>query len=582
MKKSAGKQQPIRQSNLKRFLPYYRPYAKIAAFDLFCALFTTVCEMIFPLIVRYITNLAADDISGLSVSVILIAGGIYLGLRVIDVAANYFMQSVGHIMGAKMETDMRRDLYNHINRLSFLYFDDTKTGQLISRLTSDLFDITELAHHGPEELFIAAVKLVFAFVILSFFNIYLTLIIFAFIPLMVFFALKLSRRMNREFKRRRNQAGEMSAAIEDSLLGVKVVKSYNGEEAEAKKFEKENGIYLGMSRGVYRAMATFHNSNRIFDGLMYLTVIVVGGVFLLYRWIDPGDFAAYILYVSTLLTTVRRIVDYAEQFQRGSTAIARFYEVMDQTPENYEGEELRNVKGEVCFKNVSFKYGEGREILSGINLTVPAGKTIAIAGPSGSGKTTLCSLIPRFYELSAGEITIDGRNVKEYSLQSLRQAIGIVQQDVYIFAGSIRENIAYGKPNASDAEIKEAALLAGADEFICDMENGYDTYVGERGVKLSGGQKQRLSIARAFLKNPPILILDEATSSLDLKSEKIVKESLDRLAKGRTTLVIAHRLSTVKNADEIVVLTEEGIAERGKHEELLKRGGLYSELYRMM
>lgn len=568
---------------IKRFAPYFKKYRWILMMDLFCASLTTICELVLPLIVRYLTNLGMNDLQALSVKVILSVGIFYLILRIIDTFANYYMANIGHVMGAKIETDMRKDLFSHLQKLSFTYFDNTKIGQIMARFTSDLFDVTEFAHHCPEEFFIAALKITVAFIILAQVNVWLTLIVFAFIPIMLFCSLKFNKSMRRAFKKSRDQLGEINAKVEDSLLGIRVIKSFANEEMEQEQFQKGNHKFLDIKKEMYHFMARFQSCTRIFDGIMYIAVVVAGALFMLYRKITPGDFMAYLLYITTLLTSIRRIVEFTEQFQRGMTGIERFTEVMDvpvDLGDSPEAIPFQQVKGEVTFDHVGFQYADGgKEVLSNINLKVPAGENIALVGPSGSGKTTLCSLIPRFYDVTCGKILIDGEDIKRFTLHSLRSQIGVVQQDVYLFSGSVYDNIAYGKLGASKEEVIEAAKKAGAHEFIMKLEHKYDTYVGERGVKLSGGQKQRISIARAFLKNPPILILDEATSALDTESERLVQRSLEDLSVGRTTFTIAHRLSTIKNATTILVLTENGIEEQGNHHELLQKGGIYAHLY---
>jgi len=569
---------------LKRFLPYYKKYKWILVFDLFCAALTTVCELILPMIVREITGAASETMT-LTASLIIRCAVLYIVLRIIDTAANYYMSSIGHIMGTKIETDMRHDFFAHLQKLSFSYYDNTKIGSLMSRITSDLFDVTEFAHHCPEEFFIAGIKIICAFVILCSMSIPLTLITFSVVPPMVVVLMSFNRKMKEGFRDSRKQIGELNSQIEDSLLGIRVVKSFANEKIEQRKFDSGNEKFLSIKKRVYHLMGGFHSSTRLFDGIMYITVITAGGFFMLAEKISAPDYIAYVMFVSTLITSIRRIVEFAEQFQRGMTGIERFSEIMDTEPEivdRQNAEKLTDVKGEVKFSDVSFSYEtEKKKVLAHVNLTVRAGESIALVGPSGGGKTTLCSLIPRFYDVTEGKILVDGKDVKDVTLASLRNNIGVVAQDVYLFSGSVKENIAYGNENASDVEIIEAARLAGAHDFILSLPDGYDTYVGERGVKLSGGQKQRISIARVFLKNPPILILDEATSALDNESEKLVQASLEKLAKGRTTFTIAHRLTTIRNADRILVLTENGIEEEGSHSELVEKGGLYSELYKL-
>lgn len=570
---------------IKRFLPYYKKYRRTLALDLVCAALTTVCELVLPMIVREITGRATENIAALTVGLILKCTLFYIVLRVIDTLANYYMASAGHIMGAKIEADMRHDFFEHLQKLPFTYYDRTKIGTLMSRITNDLFDITEFSHHCPEEFFIAGIKIVASFILLCTMNVPLTLIVFAVIPVMVLVLARYQRRMKRGFRESRQQIGELNSQVEDSLLGIRVVKAFAKEDYEQEKFNKGNERFLTVKKYVYKIMGQFQSCTRLFDGIMYIIVVAAGALFLRPGLITAGDYVAYLMFVTTLMTSVRRIVEFSEQFQRGMTGIERFSEILDIQPDIVDekgADELKAVKGEIAFKNVSFKYNEGKkEVISNLDLVVKPGESIALVGPSGGGKTTLCSLIPRFYDTTNGAITVDGVNIKSVTLKSLRENIGTVAQDVYLFSGSIRENIAYGKEDATDDEIMAAAKLAGADEFISALPDGYDSYVGERGIMLSGGQKQRISIARVFLKNPPILILDEATSALDNESERLVQKSLELLAKGRTTFTIAHRLTTIKNADRILVLTENGIEESGTHSELLSKKGLYSELYKL-
>lgn len=581
-------QQDTKRKNsglIKRFIPYYKKYRWILALDLFCAALTTVCELVLPLIVRYITDKCTTNMASLTVQAILSVGALYLVLRVIDAAANYYMANIGHVMGAKIETDMRRDLFAHLQELSFTYFDNTKIGQIMARVTSDLFDVTEFAHHCPEEFFIAGLKITVSFIILCGMSALLTVIIFAFIPLMLICSMYFNRKMRKAFKSSRVQIGELNAQVEDALLGVRVVKSFANEPIEKEKFRQGNEKFLAIKKISYRFMAGFQTTTRVFDGIMYIVVVVAGALFMISHKITPADFMAYLLYVSTLLTSIRTIVEFTEQFQRGMTGIERFWEVMDAPVEIHDApdaEELTEVTGEIEFDHVGFQYSDDhKDILSDIDLHVKPGENVAIVGPSGSGKSTLCNLIPRFYDVTSGRILIDGKDIRHLTLRSLRSHIGMVQQEVYLFSGTVGENIAYGKPGASQEEIMAAAKLAGAHEFIMQFADGYDTYVGERGVKLSGGQKQRISIARVFLKNPPVLILDEATSALDNESEFIVQQSLEKLAKGRTTFTIAHRLTTIRNATVIWVLTENGIEEQGSHAELMEQHGIYYDLYSM-
>ena len=575
---------------LKRFLPYYKPYTRDLVFDLCCAALTTMCELALPLIVRNITGRAETEPETLTVSLILTFGGVYLLMRLIDTLAYYFMANRGHIVGAKMETDMRRDLFGHLQKLSFSYFDNTKIGTLMSRITNDLFDITEFAHHCPEEFFIAGVKIIGSFIILLVINPVLALITFAMIPIMVLVLISFNGKMKEAFRQSRSQVGELNSQVEDSLLGIHEVKAFANEPTEIEKFRQGNTKFLGIKGMMYRYMGMFQASTRFFEGLLYIVVVVIGALLLTAQnpilSLAAADYIAFLMYVSTLFTSVRRIVEFTEQFQRGMTGIERFSEILDVEPDIQDkpgSKVLDKVKGDILLDKVTFRYEEDKQqnVLTNLTLHVRAGENVALVGPSGCGKTTLCSLIPRFYELQGGQILLDGQNIQDVTMRSLRQNIGIVQQNVYLFSGTIRENIAYGKPDATDEEIVTAAKLAGADEFINELPDGYNTYVGERGLKLSGGQRQRVSIARVFLKNPPVLILDEATSALDNESERLVQKSIEKLTVGRTTITIAHRLTTIKNADRIVVLTADGIVEEGTHKELTEKGGMYADLYKL-
>ena len=570
---------------LRRFAPYYKRYRGTLALDLFCASLTTICELILPLIVRYLTEGAMDVPISLTVRSICLAGGVYILLRIVDAIANYYMAHIGHVMGARIETDMRRDLFSHMHKLSFAYYDNAKVGQLMARITSDLFDVTEFAHHCPEEYFIAALKILISFVILGGINIWLTLIIFALVPIMIVVSSKYNLQLRAAFRHSRHQVGEINSQVEDSLLGIRVVKSFANEKVEKRKFQEGNEEFLEIKQKVYKSMAMFHTTTRIFDGLMYVVVVVAGALFMLNGSIHPADYVAFLLYVTTLLTSIRRIVEFTEQFQRGTTGIERFFEVLDEPIDLKDSENAVDIQittGDILFRHVTFAYSDSKgNVLTDINLHVHPGDNVALVGPSGCGKTTLANLIPRFYDVSSGSIFIDGVDIKDVRLASLRSQIGMVQQDVYLFSGTIADNIEYGLPGASRSEIIAAAKQAGAHGFIAELENGYDTYVGERGVKLSGGQKQRISIARVFLKNPPILILDEATSALDNESEQLVQESLSALAAGRTTFTIAHRLSTIQNATVILVLTENGIEEKGTHQQLFAKKGIYYRLCQM-
>lgn len=568
---------------LKRFAPYVLKYKKLLCFDLFCAALTTLCDVTLPRIMSHLTNTAMYHTADLTVQLVLRLALLYTALKVIDAIAYFYMSSQGHIMGVYIETDMRTDAFKHLERLSDSYYANTKIGQIMGRITSDLFDITEFAHHCPEEFFIAALKITIAFVVLCQSSVLLTVIIFACVPLMILVSIKLNRRYRRATKAQRVQIGELNAQVEDSLLGERVVKAFNAEDKELEKFEEGNQRFKEIKKERYYAMANYNMSTRLFDGLMYVLTIVAGGLFLVYGKITPGDLVAYVLYVSTLIATIRRIVEFAEQFQSGITGIERFLEIID-TPVDIQ--DLPNAKplvitgGKIEFDHVTFEYPDDHNrVLHDLNLIIEPGENLALVGESGGGKTTLSSLIPRFYDTTSGRILIDGQDIKEVTLDSLRSQIGIVQQDVYLFSGTVLENIRYGKFDATEEEIIRASKLAGAHDFIMELKDGYDSYVGERGIKLSGGQKQRISIARVFLKNPPILLLDEATSALDNESEILIEHSLKDLAKGRTTLTIAHRLTTIKNADRILVLGKSGIEEEGNHESLLAKKGIYYRLW---
>ena len=568
---------------IKKVLPYFYKYRFTLFLDLFCAGLTTASEMILPLLLRALTNRGMNDLASITFDFVLRLSLIYILIKTIEVIAQYFMTSIGHIMGARIETDMRRDLYAHLQGLSDTFYNETKVGVIMSRITNDLFDITEFAHHCPEEYFIGAIKILISLIILLKINVKMTLLIYLMIPLMIYFSGHYRNKMRRAQKDQRVHIGHLNSSIEDSLLGIKVVKSFANEDVEREKFTEENNKFLGIKKRYYRSMAGFNTINRIFDGLMYLILITSGGYFLMKEEIGPEDLIVYVMFIQSLLATVRRIIEFTEQFQKGMTGIERFAEIMAIEPDIKDKEdalEIKNVRGEISFENVDFSYGKGEgKVLNNFSVDITPGEKLAIVGPSGAGKTTICNLIPRFYDVDSGSVTVDGIDVRDIKIKSLRENIGIVQQDVYLFSGTVKDNIGYGKSGASDREIIEAAKLAGAYEFIKSLPNGFDTYVGERGVKLSGGQKQRISIARVFLKNPPILILDEATSALDNKSEIVVQDSIEKLSKGRTTITIAHRLTTVQNADLIIVMTREGIVERGSHQDLMAKRGYYYNLY---
>lgn len=566
----------------KHFFPYFSKHKAVLALDLFCAALTTLCEIVLPMIVREITSIATDDISKLTLELILSLAAVYALLKIIDMAAGYYMIYIGHGMGVKIEKDMREDMFAHLLTVPFSFFDKTKVGQLMSRITTDLFDVVEFSHHCPEEFFIAGIKVTASFIILATINPLLTVSTFVAIPLIFYGTLYFRRKMRAVFKERRVIAGEVNAQTETSLLGIRVVKSFANEQTEKDKFNSRSTEFAEVQKASYKYMARLNSVVRMFDGLMYIVMIVLGGYFLLTGKITAADMTAYLLYIGMLIAAIKRIVEFTEQFEKGMTGIERFAEIMEVPSETGYSSSgtLGNIKGNINFENVTFSYEEEKgDVLANLSLNIKQGENIAIVGPSGGGKTTMCSLISRFYELKEGRITLDGTDINELNLSSLRQAIGVVQQDVYLFSGSVIENILYGAPGATKEQAVEAAKKAGAHDFIMTLPQGYDTYIGERGVMLSGGQKQRISIARVFVKNPPIIVLDEATSALDNESEQFIKQSLSELTKGRTTFTIAHRLSTIRNADRIIVLTDKGIEEQGTHTELIAKGGVYKRLY---
>lgn len=569
---------------IKKFLSYYKPYKKLFFMDMFCALIVASISLVAPLLIRYITNdvLPKPDFT---ITPIIQIGIIMLVLVLIEFICNYFITYKGHLMGVYMEHDMRNDLFSHYQKLSFSFYDDQKTGILMSRLTHDLFSLAELYHHGPEDIIISLIKFIGAFIILFGINPLLTIIVFLLLIPMVIFTYFCNKKMKKAFKLNRKRVGEINARIEDNLSGIRVVKSFANEQDEITKFDNENNNYVSSKRQSYKAMATFHSGLGAFITLISVVVIVVGSIMIGDGVIIVGDLLTFMLYIGNFTDPIKKLINFTEQFQEGITGFERFMDILNIEPDIQDAPnavELNGVSGQVSFNNVGFRYNDKTDyVLKNINLDVYAGEYVALVGSSGAGKTTLCSLIPRFYEVSEGQITIDDINIKDIKMKSLRFKIGIVQQDVYLFAGTILDNIRYGKPEATDEEIIQAAKNANAHEFITELPDGYDTDIGQRGVKLSGGQKQRLSIARVFLKNPPILIFDEATSALDNESEKIVQESLESLAKNRTTFVIAHRLSTIRKAKRIIVLSEEGIVEEGNHESLLSLGKTYANLYNM-
>lgn len=567
---------------LKKFIAYYRPYKGMFFLDMFCALVLSGIDLFFPSLVKYLMDEVYEKVPPNMVEIVLISGLGLLLLYIIRYFCQRYITAQGHIMGARMETDMRRDLFTHLQKLSFSYYDNANTGTLMSRITNDLFDISELAHHGPEDLFISVLKIIGAVVMMLSMDVKLTIILLVLMMFIVGFTAFYNLKMRAVFAENRKKIAAVNAQTQDTLSGIRVVKSFSNEDIEQRKFDRGNEQFLKTKEDSYSIMGQFFSGNQLLQGILYISVLVLGGIFLGRGQISTSDLIAYILFINVFLNPIDRLVNFTEAFQRGMSGFERFLEILRTEPEITDKDnaiDLTDVEGEIKFNNVSFSYNDKTEVLKDINLTIYKGQTIALVGPSGSGKTTFCSLIPRFYEVNDGSITIDGIDIRDVTLESLRRNIGMVQQDVYMFSGTVEENILYGKPDAAKEEVINAAKLANAHEFIMELENGYDTFVGERGAKLSGGQKQRISIARAFLKNPPILILDEATSALDNESERLVQESLKILAKGRTTLIIAHRLSTIKNADNIVVLTANGIEEQGTHKELLEKGGVYASLH---
>ena len=565
---------------LKQFVSYYKPHKKLFFIDMFFAFLVSVFDLIFPMFSREMIN---KIIPMGRMNLLLKWSVVMILLFILRYISNYIVAYWGHVLGVKIEHDMRRDIFSHLQTLPFSYYDNTKTGHIMSRIINDLRDITELAHHGPEDLFISLVMLVGSFIILITIEWRLTLILFAFIPLMIWFAIKKRKKMETAFRQVRSEIADVNSQLENSISGVRVAKSFTNEDYEIEKFNVGNTAFSNARKQAYKVMAEFITGIGIVSNILNLLVISLGGYFVYKEVIDLGDLFAYTLYVNFFMQPIRRLTEFTQQLQDGMTGFERFLEIMNIEPDIVDKEdsiELENIHGEIEFKDVSFSYDNGEDaVLSDINLTIEAGKTMALVGPSGAGKTTLCHLIPRFYEVNSGQILIDGIDIQDIKLKSLRKNIGLVQQDVFLFTGTVKENILYGKPSANDDEVIEAAKRASIHDFIISLPKGYDTYIGEKGVMLSGGQKQRISIARLFLKNPPLLILDEATSALDNETETMIQSSLEELSKGRTTLVIAHRLSTIKNADEIIVLTSKGIEEKGNHEDLLEQNGIYSNLY---
>ncbi|MFL0248872.1 ABC transporter ATP-binding protein [Clostridium neuense] len=568
----------------KKFIKYYEPYRFLFFADMFCALVVSLIDLSFPVILNYLVkHFFIMDKIYIMKTITYIGIGLLI-MYVVKYFCQYFIASWGHIMGAKMETNMRRDLFDHLQMLPFSYYDENNTGEMMSKLVSDLFDISELAHHGPENIFISALKILGSFAILLTINVKMTLILCAVTAVMVVFSFVQNSKMQRIFMDNRKKIANVNSMVQDSLLGIRVVKSFANEKLEKRKFGRANKNYLDSKVSSYVAMGKFMAGNSFFQGVLYVSVIVSGAIFITQGTVKATDLATYALYINILINPIDVLINFTEQFQKGYASFKRFIDVMEAETEieNRENAEvIKDVKGNIEYKNVSFSYDDEAYVLKDLSINIKAGKNIALVGPSGGGKTTLCSLLPRFYDVTEGAITIDGKDIRDITLESLRSCIGVVQQDVYMFSGTIKENIGYGKPEATDEEIIEAAKRANIHDYIMSLEDGYDTYVGERGVKLSGGQKQRISIARVFLKNPPILILDEATSALDNESERFIQKSLEELSKNRTTIVIAHRLSTIRNADEIIVINNEGIQERGNHEQLIEKQGLYAYYYNM-
>lgn len=568
----------------KKFIKYYKPYKKVFYLDMFCALLISAVDLAFPQILNYLNaTLYLDSKQMIYNSLFILALGLIV-LYVIRSLARYYVSAQGHIMGARMESDMRQDLFDQYERLSFSYYDKNNTGEMMSKLVSDLFDISELAHHGPENVFISLLKIIGSFTLLLYINIPLTLLLLGVTVLMLLFSMYQNKKMQATFMDNRKKIAGVNASLQDSLAGIRVVKSFANEDVERDKFNHSNQLFLKSKENNYYRMGVFHAGNNFFQGLLFITLLVGGGFFIANGTLDALSLATYALYINIFISPIEVLVEFTELFQKGFSGFKRFLEVVETKPDIVDSPnavELTKVEGVIDYKDVCFSYGDDEAVLNHINIHIDAGKSIALVGPSGGGKTTICSLLPRFYDVTSGHIEIDGKNIRDMSLMSLRTAIGIVQQDVYLFTGSIKENIAYGKPGASIDDIIDAAKKANIHEFIMSLPDAYDTFVGERGTRLSGGQKQRISIARVFLKDPKILILDEATSALDNESERHIQKSLEALAKNRTSITIAHRLSTIRNADEIIVISEQGLEERGTHSELLAKNGVYANYYRL-
>ena len=572
-------------STFQKFIQYYKPYKKVFIFDLICAAFISLVDLAYPQILRSLTKTLFLKDASMILKTLPIIGGILFICYIFQAFCKYYVSCQGHIMGAQMERDMRRKLFDHYENLSFSYYDQHNTGQMMSRLVSDLFDISEAAHHGPENLFISLVKIVGSFIFLFIIQWKLAIILLAIVLLMIFFSAKQNRKMQATFLDNRRKIGDVNASLQDSLAGIRIVQSFANEDIEREKFRVGKEAFLDSKRDNYRAMGSFQSGNTFFQGMMYLVTLLAGGYFIALGQMSAADLAMYALYIGIFISPIQILVELTEMIQKGMSGFIRYQSVIDIEPEITDSVDAVNMKhpdGDICYHDVSFSYEDNEIVLNHIDFTIKSGKSIALVGPSGGGKTTICSLLPRFYDITDGLITIGGQNIKDIKLESLRSSIGIVQQDVYLFGGSVKENIAYGNPDATFDEIVEAAKKANIHDFIMTLPNGYDTFVGERGTRLSGGQKQRISIARVFLKNPPILILDEATSALDNESEQHIQKSLDALSENRTTITIAHRLSTIQNADEILVIDGQTIKERGTHEELIASGGLYAKYYHMM
>ncbi len=564
---------------LKEFIKYYKPYKRLFILDLLAAFTVALCDLVYPMITRSIM----DDVVPSKDSRMLIVFAItLLVIFIIKAALNYFMQYWGHVVGVRMQADMRSDVFTHLQRLPNSYFNDNKSGVIMSRIINDLMEISELAHHGPEDLFVSLVMLVGSFFILLGINVELTLIVFAILPIILFYAISQRKKMSRAFKETRVKTGDVNATLENSIAGMKVTKSFGTQNEELEKFNKSNNIFKHARESAYKVMAHYFSGMFLLIDILELIVLIIAGYFTYMNTITLGDFAAYLLYVKMFIQPIRKLINFTEQYQNGMTGFERFSEIINEEIEKEKENpiEIKNIKGNIEIENISFTYEDNNEILNNLSLSVEAGKSVALVGPSGGGKTTLCNLIPRFFDFNEGDIKIDGISIKDVSLDSLRKNIGVVAQDVFLFTGTVKDNIVIGKSDATDTEIVDACKKARIHDFIMTLPEKYDTYIGERGVKLSGGQKQRVSIARIFLKNPPIMILDEATSALDNVTEYEIQKSLEELSSDRTSLVVAHRLSTIKNADEIIVLTDKGIEERGTHEELIKKGGVYSKLHR--